>query len=349
MALALTGSLLRPRYQPLVPSRSGRNELSAARFRLVVVAGTGSARERRPQNVEGNFFVDHTCIDCDTCRWMAPDFFARIDKMSAVTKQPASKDENIKALQALLSCPTNSIHTEKKMKEVVEVNKTFPLPIDESDIPGVYHCGYHSEKSYGAAPYFISHPEGNIMVDVPKYTEILAREIDKLGGIRYLFLTHKDDIAEHDKWAKRFKCERIMHIGDVEYRTEDVERKLHGDGPWTIGSDFELVHTPGHTDGSVCLYYRPMKVLFTGDHLCLSGETGDLDMVLIYNKQSDILQLDSVRKLLDLNFNWILPGHGRRIRFKDNDEKNSAIEAYLATQEHIHDNSNTRNKEPLLA
>ncbi|XP_078160899.1 metallo-beta-lactamase family protein isoform X1 [Carex rostrata] len=349
MALALTGSLLRPRYQPLVPSRSGRNELSAARFRLVVVAGTGSARERRPQNVEGNFFVDHTCIDCDTCRWMAPDVFARIDGMSAVTKQPASKDENVKGLQALLSCPTNSIRTEKPMKEVVEVNKMFPLPIDEIDIPGVYHCGYHSEKSYGATSYFISHPEGNIMVDCPKYKEILARQIDMLGGVRYLFLTHKDDIGEHDKWARRFKCDRIMHVGDVDYRTEDVERKLHGNGPWTIGSDFELVHTPGHTEGSVCLYYRAMKVLFTGDHLYRSSETGKLDISIRYNQQSVSLQLDSVKKLLDFDFNWILPGHGRRIRFKDNYEKNSAIEAFLATKEHLHDNSNNRNKEPLFA
>ncbi|MCD9644339.1 hypothetical protein HAX54_032525 [Datura stramonium] len=31
-----------------------------------------SLRARRPQNVSGDFFVDHTCIDCDTCRWMAP-------------------------------------------------------------------------------------------------------------------------------------------------------------------------------------------------------------------------------------------------------------------------------------
>lgn len=28
-------------------------------------------KERRPQNVAGEFYVDHTCIDCDTCRWMA--------------------------------------------------------------------------------------------------------------------------------------------------------------------------------------------------------------------------------------------------------------------------------------
>ena len=32
-------------------------------------------RDRRPENVPGDLFVDHTCIDCDTCRWMAPGVF----------------------------------------------------------------------------------------------------------------------------------------------------------------------------------------------------------------------------------------------------------------------------------
>jgi len=27
----------------------------------------------------------------------------------------------------------------------------------------------------------------------------------------------------------------------------DVEWKLDGNGPWNIGTDFELIHTPGHT------------------------------------------------------------------------------------------------------
>lgn len=30
---------------------------------------------------------------------------------------------------------------------------------------GVYHCGYHSEKAYGATSYHIVHPKGNILVD----------------------------------------------------------------------------------------------------------------------------------------------------------------------------------------
>lgn len=37
--------------------------------------------------------------------------------------------------QALLSCPTSSIHTEKPAHDVLEVQKTFPIPINEQRIP----------------------------------------------------------------------------------------------------------------------------------------------------------------------------------------------------------------------
>jgi hypothetical protein len=33
---------------------------------------------RRPQNVNGDFYVDSSCIDCDTCRWMTPEVFNRL-------------------------------------------------------------------------------------------------------------------------------------------------------------------------------------------------------------------------------------------------------------------------------
>jgi hypothetical protein len=45
----------------------------------------------------------------------------------------------------------------------------------------------------------------------------------------------------------------------------------------------------------------------------------------------------------------LFTGHGRRISFKDNDEKDSVIEAFLATQEHLRGYSNTGNREPLFA
>ncbi|XP_020246777.1 uncharacterized protein LOC109824561 [Asparagus officinalis] len=325
--MALSQSFLFPKYRPPTPlptRNTGR--------KVMVYARAARIRQRRPQNVEGEFFVDHRCIDCDTCRWMAPEHFKRVDERAAVTKQPISREERIKALQALLSCPTSSIHTEKPPEEIKEVHKTFPLPIDEHNLPGVYHCGYHSERSFGATSYLIVHPDGNILVDSPRYTEILVNKIEMLGGVRYMFLTHKDDVADHEKWSMHFRCERILHSGDVEISTASVERKLHGDGPWSIGTDFELIYTPGHSAGSVSLYYKPLKVVFTGDHFAKS-HASELTIFEQYNQQSVSMQLDSVRKFLDLDFNWILPGHGRRVQFTDSQEKNSAIQAFLAKKQ----------------
>ncbi|KAJ6720761.1 METALLO-BETA-LACTAMASE FAMILY PROTEIN [Salix viminalis] len=284
-------------------------------------------RIRRPQNIEGDFFVDHTCIDCDTCRWMAPQVFTRIGEMSAVFKQPTSGEERLKALQALLSCPTSSIHTEKPASDILQVQKTFPSPIDQQRIPGVYHCGYHSEKSYGAASFLIVHPEGNIIIDSPRYTERLARNIEMLGGARYMFLTHEDDVADHRRWSERLSCDRVLHSGDVDNSTADVETKLQGTGPWNLGKDVQLIHTPGHTEGSVCLFYKPLKILFTGDHLLMT-ETG-LSICERYNKCSVQMQVDSVLKLLEIDFNWIIPGHGRRVEFKDREEKDSILKAFV--------------------
>lgn len=67
--------------------------------------------QRRPENISGNFYVDRTCIDCDTCRWMAPDVFHQAGDQSAVYHQPANETERLSAMQALLSCPTASIGT----------------------------------------------------------------------------------------------------------------------------------------------------------------------------------------------------------------------------------------------
>ncbi|CAN6481735.1 unnamed protein product [Victoria cruziana] len=237
------GSVGRKPWLPAVVPAKGSRKLVVRAARQVRT----ERRERRPQNVPGEFYVDQKCIDCDACRWMAPKVFVQIDGKSAVYKQPSSEEERLNALQALLSCPTNSIHTEHAPSDILDVQKTFPLPINEENLPGVYHCGYHSEKSFGATSYLIVHPKGNILVDSPRYTERLAYNIEKLGGARYMFLTHKDDVADHGSWSGRLKCDRILHASDIEVSTADVEMQLNGDGPWSIGPDFDLVHTPGHS------------------------------------------------------------------------------------------------------
>jgi ferredoxin len=67
--------------------------------------------DRLPENVQGRFYVDSSCIDCDQCRERAPQFFVRNAEvsMSTVIRQPVTEDELALCEEAMQGCPTESI------------------------------------------------------------------------------------------------------------------------------------------------------------------------------------------------------------------------------------------------
>lgn len=67
--------------------------------------------ERLSENAPGPFYVDATCIDCDQCRALAPQFFARNDEngSSFVTRQPETAEDIAAVREAMTSCATASI------------------------------------------------------------------------------------------------------------------------------------------------------------------------------------------------------------------------------------------------
>lgn len=262
---------------------------------------------RRPENVNGDFYVDTTCIDCDTCRWMTPEVFHRVDEQSAVYHQPTNEKERLAALQALLACPTSSIGTVEKPEDIKIAQESFPIVVEEN----VYHCGYHSEKSYAAASYFIQHPEGNILVDSPRFTPPLVKRLEEMGGIRYMYLTHRDDVADHQKFAEHFQCQRILHADEISAGTRNVEIKLTGFEPFALTGDLLIIPVPGHSKGHTVLLYKN-KFLFTGDHLAWSESAHQLIAFRNFCWYSWSEQIKSMRKLANYSFEWVLPGHGRR-------------------------------------
>jgi len=56
--------------------------------------------KRLPQNAEGDFFVDSTCIDCDACRQIAPAVLCELHDQSIVYHQPRSPEQTRRALMA---------------------------------------------------------------------------------------------------------------------------------------------------------------------------------------------------------------------------------------------------------
>jgi glyoxylase-like metal-dependent hydrolase (beta-lactamase superfamily II)/ferredoxin len=264
-------------------------------------------QQRRPQNIEGDFYVDGSCIDCDTCRWMAPTIFHEAGDQSAVYHQPNSVEERVQALQALLACPTASIGTVEKPVEIQAVQQDFPLCVDEN----VYHCGYHAESSYGAASYLILRSEGNVLVDSPRFAPPLVKRLEALGGVKYLYLTHRDDVADHQKFHDHFGSERILHQDDINADTRNVEIALTGEAAFSLAPDLLILPIPGHTKGHTTLIYRE-KFLFSGDHLAWSSRLSHLVAfrnVCWYSWSAQIL---SMRLLSAYTFEWVLPGHGRR-------------------------------------
>src|SRR5208282_380212 len=135
-------------------------------------------KKRVQGNADGDFFVDSTCIDCDTCRQLAPTTFEDGGNTSFVRAQPHTLAEIRSATQALLACPTGSIGTREPNK-ASQTLSDFPMPIEE----GVFYCGFNSPKSYGGNSYFIQHPEGNWLVDSPKYLPHLVKSFQEMGGL----------------------------------------------------------------------------------------------------------------------------------------------------------------------
>jgi glyoxylase-like metal-dependent hydrolase (beta-lactamase superfamily II) len=216
----------------------------------------------------------------------------------------------------------NAIGQREKDPISGEVLSSFPVPLEDT----VYFCGFANELTYGAASYLIVHPEGNILVDVPRFYPKLIQGIEKLGGVRYIFLTHSDDIAGHEKFAAHFQAERIMHA--AERVPPGIERVIEAEGSIRLGDDFEIIATPGHTKGSMCLLYKN-EILFSGDHLA-GGKNGGL----ISFRAACWYSWDAVKrsneKLLDFEFSRVYPGHGRRFTAVDSLAAKRALKDLVA-------------------
>ena len=263
-------------------------------------------QQRLPENVPGNFFVDASCIDCDTCSQLAPSVFRDHGDQCSVHHQPSTAQETQLAWMALVACPTGSIGATNKHDARLGI-EAFPTHINED----VYFCGFTAEESFGAWSYLITRPSsagGNVMIDSPRFATRLVKQVERMGGIGRMLLTHKDDIAAHERFRERFGSVRSMHKNDGAARF-GVEQILEGEQPIELDDDLLAIPTPGHTRGHVVYLYK-RKFLFTGDHLAWSPLRKTLTAFRSVAWYSWPEQIRSMEKLLAYDFEWVLPGHG---------------------------------------
>jgi len=307
----------------------------------------------------GEISVTRRCCGAGNCRNFAPELFAEVTStprpgalpllpgsyedgaFSGVVRQPRSKDEYLAARTAAAGCGFGAIRLRKPSQKLPADAKqtpwqSWPRRLEDD----VWVLGRPSTKNYGAVAYFIERPEGGILIDVPKPSDELFRWLEEHGGVRWLFLTHKDHAQHHAEIVERFpECRRVMGRADVNRHqhayadaTTAVEVQLPNDrGPMKLDGEpiapevmasepVVLLPQPGHTPGSICLSYRG-KFLFTGDHLAYSRLLGHIVGHRLQCWEDWERQTRSVEQLAawadagQLGFQWLLPGHGEQFRF----------------------------------
>jgi len=148
---------------------------------------------------------------------------------------------------------------------------------------------------------------------------------DHIGGNGYFI---DANIAIHDADAD------IVENGDVkksyaEYydgklNPRNVNRRLKDGDTINVGKlDLEVIHTPGHTPGSICLYDKKSETLFTGDTVFSDG-VGRTDMP--GGNEEDLSA--SLDRLSGLKVKALLPGHGNVLVL----ESSKTLKDIMATQ-----------------
>lgn len=246
--------------------------------------------------------------------------------------QPFSAEAELQALRAAASCPTSSIRSSVPNKSASSATRSFPIPApgptSGSVVDDVFFNGSASEASVGCASWLVLHRGESpmaIMIDVPRFSKPLLESIERLaepvGGVKYLFLSHRDDVANHDKWAEALPgAKRVIHASEVNRRqgTDACEVQLTDDQfPYKLTDGCEILHVPGHTYGSIAFLHLPSASLFTGDHLFFSARQGVVAGSSSFCRYSWEEQIKSVEILADVSFLHGFPGHGRHFHFDD--------------------------------
>ncbi|WP_437968831.1 MBL fold metallo-hydrolase [Sorangium sp. So ce260] len=316
----------------------------------------------------GRLHVTRACCGAGVCRNFAPELLGEVapaheDAMdgrvkrpgpavlegtyeegafTGVLRQPRSQADLEAARSAVAACPVHALRLKPPAARprpgaLGAPFSTWPRRIEED----VWALGHPSTDNIGAMTYFIERPGGNVLVDLPRPNDAIFRFLEEHGGVRWIFITHRDHAAHHAAFAARFPgCRRILGFADVSARggeyseiTDDVEIQLPDrPEPMTLegapladaelaGAELAVLSQPGHTAGSMCLLYRG-RFLFTGDHLAYSRRLGQLMAFRLQCWDDWERQIRSVRRLTalaeagHLRFAWVLPGHNEWHRFE---------------------------------
>lgn len=145
--------------------------------------------------------------------------------------------------------------------------------------------------------------EENILIDTG--TGDSWQIISGLESVDKVVITHShyDHADNLPKVLDKFNPE--IYAYEPENLPVDSKRIEEEDSIELAGLEFEVFHTPGHKDDSICLYSPEQKILFAGDLLFPEGSFGRTDLE---EGDRDLL-IESIQKIVDLDVEEMYCGH----------------------------------------
>ncbi|TFG14003.1 MBL fold metallo-hydrolase [Candidatus Thorarchaeota archaeon] len=136
--------------------------------------------------------------------------------------------------------------------------------------------------------------------------------IDHIGGVAPIMDRTDVVLHLHEREANR------INAGDMQLTLSSTFGvklpKMKIDRPFRDGDELKLgelqatvIHTPGHSEGSCCFYFKEEGVMFTGDTLFAGGSFGRVDFPTGNPQQL----VESLEILTKIEFSTALPGHMR--------------------------------------
>ena len=169
------------------------------------------------------------------------------------------------------------------------------------------------EKQFGVLTvhaYLLERPGGNVLFYNPRST-VDFEEISEMGGIAHHCLSHCHEVDESlAEVAGRFDSKLCCHELVKPYLPKAVSADVLFDSPPRefLGGDIEVIHTPGHTNNSVCYRYRSphgKTYLFTGDAIYL--DNGEWNTIVVADDGGDEAELaSSLLSLKDLQVDVVI-------------------------------------------
>jgi hydroxyacylglutathione hydrolase len=144
---------------------------------------------------------------------------------------------------------------------------------------------------------------------VPKTIILTHRHFDHVGGAHELATHFQAEVVMHEKDAQSVAEGELKTTAAAMFgctlKPLEISTVKEGDRISTGEHDFEVLHTPGHTVGGMCLFEKESGILISGDTVFANGvgrwdlPTGDHD---------DLER--SVQMLLSKGPKQLFPGHG---------------------------------------